>query len=116
MTLHRCHRPGDPWERLQRPCRDGDTDFDFPHDRFIAAVISTLVPCSARMTVIFGLVAFYLGPFWALLIYALNMIVVAGSGKLLSTIMPESSPGLILEVLPIACQFHWPAVSAFESC
>ena len=31
-------------------------------DRFIAAVISTLVPCSARMTVIFGLVAFYLGP------------------------------------------------------
>jgi ferrous iron transport protein B len=73
-------------------------------DRFIAAVISTLVPCSARMTVIFGLVAFYLGPFWALLIYALNILVVAGSGKLLSTIMPESSPGLILEVPP----YHLP--------
>ncbi len=69
-------------------------------DRFIAAVISTMVPCSARMTVIFGLVAFYLGPFWALAIYALNIIVVAGSGKLLSMIMPESSPGLILEVPP----------------
>ena len=52
-----------------------------PRDRFIAAVISTLVPCSARMTVIFGLVAFYLGPFWALLIYAVNILVVAGSGK-----------------------------------
>ena len=73
-------------------------------DRFIAAVISTLVPCSARMTVIFGLVAFYLGPFWALLIYALNILVVAGSGKILSTIMPESSPGLILEVPP----YHLP--------
>ena len=73
-------------------------------DRFIAAVISTLVPCSARMTVIFGLVAFYLGPFWAMLIYALNIVVVACSGKLLSTIMPESSPGLILEVPP----YHLP--------
>jgi ferrous iron transport protein B len=69
-------------------------------DRFIAAVISTLVPCSARMTVIFGLVAFYLGPLWAMLIYALNFVVVACSGKLLSTIMPESSPGLVLEVPP----------------
>ena len=73
-------------------------------DRFIAAVISTLVPCSARMTVIFGLVAFYLGPLWAMLIYALNIVVVAASGKLLSTIMPESSPGLILEVPP----YHLP--------
>jgi len=73
-------------------------------DRFIAAVISTLVPCSARMTVIFGLVAFYLGPLWAMLIYALNIVVVACSGKLLSTIMPESSPGLILEVPP----YHLP--------
>jgi len=67
-------------------------------DRFIAAVISTLVPCSARMTVIFGLVAFYVGPLWALLIYGLNTAVVAISGKLLSVILPESSPGLILEV------------------
>jgi Fe2+ transport system protein B len=30
----------------------------------------------------------------------LNILVVAGSGKLLSTIMPEGSPGLILEVPP----------------
>jgi ferrous iron transport protein B len=67
-------------------------------DRFIAAVISTLVPCSARMTVIFGLVAFYVGPLWALLIYGINTAVVAISGKLLSVILPESSPGLILEV------------------
>jgi len=37
-------------------------------DRFIAAVISTLVLCSARMTVILGLVAFYLLSFWALLV------------------------------------------------
>ena len=71
-----------------------------PRDRFIAAFISTLTPCSARMTVIFGLVAFYLGPFWALLIYVINFVVIALSGRILTGIMPESSPGLILEVPP----------------
>jgi ferrous iron transport protein B len=76
-------------------------------DRFIAAVVSTLVPCSARMTVIFGLVAFYLGPLWALMIYLLNVAVVATSGKVLSTLLPESSPGLVLEVPP----YHLPKPS-----
>lgn len=76
-------------------------------DRFIAAVISTLVPCSARTTVILGLVAFFLGPLWALLIYALNVAVAAASGKLLSALMPETSPGLILEVPP----YHVPKLS-----
>ncbi|MFN8005794.1 MAG: ferrous iron transport protein B [Terriglobia bacterium] len=71
-----------------------------PRDRFIAAFLSTLTPCSARMTVIFGLVAFYLGPWWALLIYVLNLVVIALSGKILTALLPECSPGLILEVPP----------------
>jgi ferrous iron transport protein B len=71
-----------------------------PRDRFIAAFISTLTPCSARMTVIFGLVAFYLGPLWALLVYAINFVVIVISGRILTALMPESSPGMILEVPP----------------
>jgi ferrous iron transport protein B len=67
-------------------------------DRFIAAVIATLTPCSARMTVIFGLVAFYAGPMWAVAIYGFNILVIALSGKLLSKLMPEKTPGMILEV------------------
>ena len=67
-------------------------------DRFIAAVIATLTPCSARMTVIFGLVAFYAGPGWAMGIYVFNILVIALSGKLLSSLMPEKTPGMILEV------------------
>jgi ferrous iron transport protein B len=67
-------------------------------DRFIAALIATLTPCSARMTVIFGLVAFYAGPLWALSIYILNAAVIALSGKVLSTIMQENTPGMILEI------------------
>ncbi len=67
-------------------------------DRFIAAIIATLTPCSARMTVIFGLVAFYAGPLWAVAIYVLNILVIACSGRLLSALLPEKTPGMILEV------------------
>jgi len=67
-------------------------------DRFIAAFLAVLVPCSARMTVIFALVGFYLGANYALGIYALNIIVVAISGHVLAKIWPEISPGMLMEV------------------
>lgn len=67
-------------------------------DRFIAAFLAVLVPCSARMTVIFALTGFYLGPNYALGIYALNIIVVALSGHALAQLWPEVSPGMLMEV------------------
>jgi len=57
-----------------------------------------LVPCAARLSVVFGLVAFYLGPTLALLIYLFNIVVIAFTAKILSSMMPEDSPGLILEM------------------
>ncbi|GAB4373667.1 MAG: ferrous iron transport protein B [Calditrichia bacterium] len=69
-------------------------------DKIIAAVISSMVPCSARSIVIFGLVAYYLGPMWAFLIYVFNIFIIALSGKVLSMLMPEVSPGMILEIPP----------------
>ena len=73
-------------------------------DRFLASVLAILVPCSARSTVIFALIAFYLGPLWALAIYAFNAAVVVFSGWLLSRVWPEISAGMILEVP----NYHWP--------
>lgn len=67
-------------------------------DRFISAALAVLVPCAARLSVIFGLVAFYLGPVWALAIYLLNIVVIALMGRLLTWLLPEESPGLILEM------------------
>ncbi len=67
-------------------------------DRFIAAFLAVLVPCSARMTVIFALVGFYLGANYALGIYVLNIIVVAVAGHLLARLWPEISPGMLMEV------------------
>lgn len=67
-------------------------------DRFVTAVLVTLIPCAARTTVIFALVAFYLGPLKALLLYVLNVVVIAVAGKILSRLMPDVSPGMILEM------------------
>lgn len=69
-------------------------------ERFIAAALSTLVPCSARLVVVFGLVAFYMGPWWALAMYLLNLFVIALTGRFLSSLLPETSPGMILEMPP----------------
>lgn len=74
-------------------------------DRFLATVLATLVPCSARSTVIFALAAFYLGPAWALTIFAFNALVVLASGWLLARLWPEVSMGMILEVP----RYEWPS-------
>jgi small GTP-binding protein len=67
-------------------------------DRFLAAALAVLVPCAARLAVVFGLVAFYLGPLWALAIYLFNMFVIAITGRVLTRLLPEDTPGLILEM------------------
>jgi ferrous iron transport protein B len=69
-------------------------------DRFIAAFLAVLVPCSARMTVILALVGVYLGAYYALGIYVLNLLVVVLAGHILALIWPEISPGMLMEVPP----------------
>jgi len=69
-----------------------------PRDRIIAAVISTLVPCSARTVVILGLVGYYLGPSWAFALYGFNIVVIALTGKVMSRLLPQFTPGMILEI------------------
>jgi len=67
-------------------------------DRFISSVLVTMIPCAARMTIIFALVAFYISPKAAFAIYILNLIVIIISGKILSRLLPEVTPGMILEI------------------
>ena len=47
---------------------------------------------------IFALVAFYINPQAALAIYILNIVVIIVSGKILSRLLPEITPGMILEI------------------
>jgi ferrous iron transport protein B len=73
---------------------------EFPQHRFIVSILTTMIPCAARITIIFALVAFLIGPNAALAIFALNILVVAIAGKILSILFPypEASLGLILEI------------------
>jgi len=80
-------------------------------DRFITSVLTTMIPCAARITIIFGLVAFYLGPHAAIFVFIFNIVVVAVAGKILSNIMPEITPGMILEIPA----YHVPSIKILLS-
>jgi len=75
-------------------------------ERFISAALSTLVPCAARIAVVFGLVAYYLGPVLALMIYLFDLFVIAITARVLLRLIPDTSPGLILE-MPV---YHIPTL------
>ncbi len=40
-----------------------------PRDRLVVSMLAVLIPCSARSVIIFALVAYALGPYWALGVY-----------------------------------------------
>jgi ferrous iron transport protein B len=67
-------------------------------DRIITTLLIPFVPCSARTTIILALVAFYLGPFWALGFYIFNIFLLGLLGRILTFFFKEPSPGLILEI------------------
>jgi ferrous iron transport protein B len=71
---------------------------EFPQHRFIVSILTTMIPCAARITIIFALVAFLISANAALAIFALNLLVVAVSGKILTTLYPQANLGLILEI------------------
>lgn len=75
-------------------------------DRVVTASLSVLIPCSARTVVIFGLLAYYLGFYMAVLAYIFNLIIVGLLGRILTKIDPTSSPGLILEIP----DYHMPSI------
>ena len=69
-----------------------------PRDRLVVAMLAILIPCSARSVVIFALVAYALGPYWALGVYFFNLLVIGILGRLSTFILPEVSPGLLMEI------------------
>uniref|UniRef100_A0A7C3V744 Ferrous iron transport protein B n=1 Tax=Desulfobacca acetoxidans TaxID=60893 RepID=A0A7C3V744_9BACT len=78
-----------------------------PRDRLMVALLAILVPCSARSVIIFALVAYALGPCWALGIYLFNLLVIAVLGRLSTLVLKEVSPGLVMEIP----EYRWPTWS-----
>ncbi len=77
-----------------------------PRDRFITGFLATFIPCSARITIIYGLVAYFIGPGAALFIFFFNIFIIGLIGKILNKILPFSSPGMILEIP----KYHMPSL------
>ncbi len=67
-------------------------------DRLIATFLSTLVPCSARSSVVLGLVGAFIGWQWALGVFIFQFILIFLIGKLLNKLAPSTSPGIIMEI------------------
>lgn len=75
-------------------CRIMETD----RERFLAAFLVTLIPCSARSVIIMGLVAAFVGIEWALALYLLNIIIIAILGRIAFKTFPGEPMGLIMEM------------------
>ncbi len=67
-------------------------------DRIITSLLIPFIPCSARTTIILALVAFYLGPLWALGFYVFHILLLAILGRMITLFFKIPSPGLILEI------------------
>jgi len=65
-------------------------------ERFITAVLVTLVPCSAVSVIIFGLVGKYVGLLWALGLYLFAMIIIFIAGRLSTKLVPGEPVELIM--------------------
>ncbi|NMC37440.1 MAG: ferrous iron transport protein B [Bacteroidales bacterium] len=65
-------------------------------ERFITAVLVTLVPCSAVSVIIFGLVGKYVGIWWALGLYLFAMILIFLAGRISSKVIGGEPVELIM--------------------
>jgi len=65
-------------------------------ERFITAVLVTLVPCSAVSVIIFGLVGKYVGIWWALGLYLFAAILIFIAGKISSKLLMGEPVELIM--------------------
>jgi ferrous iron transport protein B len=77
-----------------RACRIMETK----RERLLATFAITFAPCTARTIVILGFVAAFLGPWWALSLYAVDVALIFVLGRIALKVVPGESTGLIMEM------------------
>ena len=70
-------------------------------ERMIAAVLITMVPCSARTVIIAGIVAAFVGIIAAFSLYLIVFVLILITGVILSRITPGDQIGMVLELPPL---------------
>ncbi len=69
-------------------------------DRLLTVLISPFIACSARTVVILALVGAFFGLKWVIAFYLLNILVAAGVGRLISSFVPGTPFGLLMDIPP----------------
>jgi ferrous iron transport protein B len=69
-----------------------------PKQKFLAAFLVTLVPCSARTIVILGVVAAFVNIWWALALYLFDFLLIVILGRIAFRVLPGESVGMIMEM------------------
>lgn len=69
-----------------------------PKQKYLAAFLVTLVPCTARTVVILGLVAAFVNIWWAMALYVFDMVLIILLGRIAFKLVPGESVGLIMEM------------------
>lgn len=70
-------------------------------EQTIAAFLITMVPCSARTVVIAGIVAAFVGIFWAFSIYLIVLVLIILTAVGISRMTPGDQFGMIVEMAPL---------------
>ncbi|MGB2673482.1 MAG: nucleoside recognition domain-containing protein, partial [Methanoregula sp.] len=78
-----------------------------PKQKLLAAFLVTLIPCTARTVVILGLVGKFVSIWWALALYAFDIVLIIIVGRIAFKVVPGESVGLIME-MP---DYHVPSAS-----
>ncbi|TFF88588.1 MAG: ferrous iron transport protein B [Promethearchaeota archaeon] len=80
------------------PACSGCRIMETKREKKISIALTSLIPCAAVMTVVFGLVGRFLGLGWVLLLFSINFLVILIVGKILNKTMPGTCTELIMEM------------------
>ncbi len=69
-------------------------------DRVLTGILVPMIPCGARTAVILGLVGYFMGFWWALFVYGLNILVVGVAGGVITRLRKGESYGMVMEIPP----------------
>ncbi len=80
------------------PAIDSTRILETRRERLLAAFAITFAPCAARTIVVLGLVAVYVSVWWAVALYAIDILVMFIMGRVALKVVPGETPGLIMEI------------------
>ncbi len=80
------------------PAIDQTRILETRRERLLASYAITFAPCAARTIVILGLVAIYVSVWWAIALYAIDLLVIFVLGRVALKAVPGETTGLIMEM------------------